>query len=61
MDTARDDPLLTPAEVADAFRVHVRTVNRWALAGRLASIHTPGGHRRRFQESAVKALLKDGR
>jgi excisionase family DNA binding protein len=51
-----DEHLLTPAEVAAAFRVDPKTVTRWAVSGRLASIRTPGGHRR-FRESEVRALL----
>jgi excisionase family DNA binding protein len=38
--------LLTPGEVAVLFRVNPKTVTRWALAGRIPSIRTPGGHRR---------------
>ena len=54
-----EDRLLTPAEVAEMFRVDPKTVTRWASAGRLASIRTPGGHRR-FRESEVRALLDGG-
>ena len=50
------DRLLTPGEVAQLFRVDPKTVTRWASAGRLGSIRTPGGHRR-FRESEVRALL----
>jgi len=49
------EPLLTPAEVATMFRVDPRTVTRWAKAGRLTSIRTPGGHRR-YRETEVRAL-----
>lgn len=49
--------LLTPAEVAALFRVDPKTVTRWAVAGKLTSIRTLGGHRR-YKESEVKALLK---
>lgn len=49
--------LLTPAEVAVLFRVDPKTVTRWAVAGKLTSIRTLGGHRR-YKESEVKALLK---
>ncbi len=48
--------LLTPGEVAALFRVDPKTVTRWAAAGRIGSIRTPGGHRR-FRESEVRALL----
>ena len=37
--------LLTPGEVALMFRVDPKTVTRWASAGRIGSIRTPGGHR----------------
>jgi excisionase family DNA binding protein len=53
---ANEDRLLTPAEVAGKFRVDPKTVTRWAAAGRLSSIRTPGGHRR-FREHEVQALL----
>lgn len=48
--------LMTPAEVAQAFRVDPKTVTRWAKAGRLSSVRTPGGHRR-FSAAEVQALL----
>jgi excisionase family DNA binding protein len=51
------DRLLTPGEVAALFRVDPKTVTRWAAAGRIHSIRTPGGHRR-FRESEVRALLE---
>ena len=54
LDTS--DRLLTPGEVAALFRVDPKTVTRWAAAGRISSIRTPGGHRR-FRESEVRALL----
>lgn len=53
------DALLTPSEVAALFRVDPKTVTRWAAAGRISSIRTPGGHRR-FHESEVRALLVAG-
>ncbi len=49
--------LLTPGEVAGLFRVDPKTVTRWAAAGRISSIRTPGGHRR-FRESEIRALLR---
>ncbi|GAA4812472.1 BldC family transcriptional regulator [Actinomycetospora chlora] len=48
--------LMTPGEVAAMFRVDPKTVTRWASAGRIGSIRTPGGHRR-FRESEVRTLL----
>lgn len=50
--------LLTPGEVAALFRVDPKTVTRWATAGRIGSIRTPGGHRR-FREAEVQALLSE--
>lgn len=48
--------LLTPAEVAQMFRVDPKTVTRWAKSGKLTSIRTLGGHRR-YRESEVRSLL----
>lgn len=56
MTAAAEGRLLTPGEVAEMFRVDPKTVTRWASAGRIGSIRTPGGHRR-FRESEVNALL----
>ena len=50
--------LLTPGEVALLFRVDPKTVTRWASAGRIGSIRTPGGHRR-FRASEVDGLIAD--
>jgi excisionase family DNA binding protein len=55
-----DERLMTPAEVAAAFRVDAKTVSRWAKAGKISSTRTPGGHRR-FPEAEVRALLNGGR
>ena len=48
--------LLTPAEVATLFRVDAKTVTRWAVAGKLTSIRTLGGHRR-FHKAQVMAFI----
>lgn len=53
----KDSGLLTPSEVATLFRVDPKTVTRWAAAGRIGSIRTPGGHRR-FHEAEVRVLLQ---
>jgi excisionase family DNA binding protein len=53
-----NERLLTPGEVATLFRVDPKTVTRWASAGRIGSIRTPGGHRR-FRESEVRGMLAD--
>lgn len=58
MDEAEVDPFMTPREVAALFRVDPKTVTRWAIAGRIESIRTPGGHRR-FRTSAVRAFLTE--
>jgi excisionase family DNA binding protein len=58
-DTPARDPaeyLMTPAEVAQIFRVDPKTVSRWAMSGRVGSVRTPGGHRR-FHRGEVAALL----
>jgi excisionase family DNA binding protein len=52
-----DTRLMTPAEVAAVFRVDVKTVTRWANAGKLTSIRTLGGHRR-FRENEVMSLMQ---
>lgn len=53
------DTLLTPAEVAQLFRVDPKTVTRWAQAGKLSSIRTLGGHRR-YRHDEVMRLLEEG-
>jgi excisionase family DNA binding protein len=50
------DMLLTPGQVAEIFAVCPKTVVRWAAAGQIGSVRTPGGHVR-FHESDVRALL----
>ena len=50
-----EDRLMTPAEVAAAWKVDPKTVTRWARAGKLSSIRTLGGHRR-YREAEVIAL-----
>lgn len=55
-DRSKRRGLMTPAEVAGEFRVSIASVRRWAAAGRIGSIRTPGGHRR-FRRSEVEALL----
>ena len=54
----RTDLLMTPREVAERFRVHPKSVTRWANKGRLTTVRTMGGHRR-YIKSEVEALLKD--
>ena len=55
-DHNADEALLTPAEVAQLFRVSPKTVTRWARAGKLSAHRTLGGHRR-FKEAEVREFL----
>jgi excisionase family DNA binding protein len=57
MAVAKNDHLLTPAEVATLFRVTPKTVTRWAVAGKLSSIRTLGGHRR-YRASDIRELFE---
>ena len=52
------DDLLTPSEVARIFRVDPKTVSRWAIAGKIGSVRTLGGHRR-FYRSEVERAMSD--
>jgi excisionase family DNA binding protein len=54
----KPEKLYTPGEVAAMFRVDPKTVTRWAKAGLLASIRTPGGHRR-YRASVVDAMAQE--
>ncbi len=56
-DARAPEPLLKTSEVAQFFRVDRRTVGRWADAGKITAVRTPGGHLR-FRESEVRQLLK---
>jgi excisionase family DNA binding protein len=49
--------VLTPSEVAAAFGVLPQTVGRWARAGKVRFITTPGGHRR-YREADIRALME---
>lgn len=51
-----ENTLLTPSEVAAAFRVDAKTVTRWAKSGKLSCIRTLGGHRR-FRREDIEFLL----
>lgn len=52
------EKLLTPREVAALFGVDVKTLGRWAQAGKISSIRTLGGHRR-YRETEIRALLEE--
>jgi excisionase family DNA binding protein len=56
-----EDKMMTPGEVAELFRVDPKTVTRWATGGRLASIKTPGGHRRFRTKVVMEYLRRNGR
>lgn len=53
-EMTRNDTM-TPAEVADFFRVSPDTVARWADEGRLPCFRTPGGQRR-YRRTDVEAF-----
>jgi excisionase family DNA binding protein len=55
-DTLAAQGWLRSGQVATMFRVHPRTVLRWADAGRLPYVTTLGGQRR-FPNAQVQALL----
>jgi excisionase family DNA binding protein len=52
------EAMLTPGEVAELFHVNIKTVGRWARAGKLVAIRTLGGHRR-YRVSEVKRALAE--
>jgi excisionase family DNA binding protein len=52
------DRFLTTSEVAVLFRVHAKTVARWARTGRITSVRTPGGHHR-YWESEIRRMLDE--
>jgi excisionase family DNA binding protein len=54
---SNSERLMTPGEVAALFRVDPKTVTRWAQAGKLTRIRTPGGHSR-FREGEVMAFAR---
>jgi excisionase family DNA binding protein len=53
-----NDLLLTPAQVAELFKVNPKTVTRWARAGKISAVRTLGGHRR-YRAAEILALLGD--
>lgn len=50
------EPLLTPAETAERWKVDVKTLTRWADRELIHCVRTPGNHRR-FYEREVEALM----
>ena len=55
-DGGEREPLMMPGEVAAMFRLDTRTVARWANAGKIRSVRTPGGHHRYFAAD-IRAML----
>jgi excisionase family DNA binding protein len=53
------EKLLTPAEVANLYRVDPKTVMRWAKSGVMPCVRTPGGHRR-FRVADVRTAWEAG-
>lgn len=49
-----EEEFLTSAEVAEMFRVDIRTVARWAKTGKVTSIRTPGGVVRRYHAAQFR-------
>lgn len=48
--------LMTPGQVASLLQCDPKTVTRWAKAGKLRCIRTPGGHRRFYSDDVAKIL-----
>lgn len=55
--TETDEQLLSIGDAAIIAGVTVQSLRRWADAGEVPSVVTPGGHRR-FRRSDVIGLLK---
>lgn len=53
-----DNELMTPKEVAEAFGVEVKTITRWAQAGKLTCFRTLGGHRR-YNRAEVEKIITE--
>jgi predicted site-specific integrase-resolvase len=56
---SRNDHLLISSEVAALFRVDLKTVTRWARAGKLPPVRTFAGHRR-YRASEIRELFSAG-
>ena len=52
--------LLLTGEVAAIYGVDPKTVTRWAKAGKLACIRTPGGQHRRYPQPEAPLPGQDG-
>lgn len=51
-----NDKLLHPWEAAQMMGVSIKTLSRWAKAGKVPFIKTLGGHRR-YKRAAITALI----
>jgi len=60
--TDNESKLMTPAEVADAFRVDARTIAVWDKEGRFpeGTVIRTLGNTRRFRRDKIMALLENG-
>jgi excisionase family DNA binding protein len=52
--------LIAPVEAAELLCVDPKTVGRWASAGKINVIRTPGGHRRFLRSEILAILAVDG-
>lgn len=48
--------LMTPGQVAQLLQCDPKTVTRWAKAGKMRCIRTPGGHRRFYSDDVARIL-----
>lgn len=51
---------LSPAEAAEILGVHVATLKRWAIDGKVGAFRTPTGWWK-FRQSDLDALIESGR
>lgn len=52
--------LLRPGEVARLFRVHPKTVMKWARDGKLHAVKTLGGHARFVRSEVLQVMAELG-
>ena len=58
MSDSAKHPLMTSREVAEAFDVDIRTVDRWRKLGKIAFTAGPRGRLYRFFRAEVEARLR---
>lgn len=58
MQSEDRDRVLTPAEVAEMFKVNPKTVTRYAAKGMLPYFTTPGGHHRFYLGDVIAMINK---